>query len=179
MAMDDGDRSAAGVDSADDGRRASRRGARRAGLIIAAVAAGVAWVLVLAWSITLLGALGTVAADRFEAAVDRFDERRATSELAFATMEAEVLEAELALERSDDRVQDSQTWARLDAAHASAGREIERLQDTLAGQVAGWARHGRCFPRGSGRTSGIGRPTTSTPSNCRRTRTSRRSPLRC
>ena len=137
MAMDDGDRSAAGVDSADEGRRPSRRGARRAGLIIAAVAAGVAWVLVLAWSITLLGALGTVAADRFEAAVDRFDERRATSELAFATMEAEVLEAELALERSDDRVQDSQSWARLDAAHANAGREIERLQDALAGQVAG------------------------------------------
>jgi hypothetical protein len=48
-----------------------------------------------------------------------------------------VLEAELALERSDGRVQDSATWARLDAAHANAGREIERLQDTLAGQVAG------------------------------------------
>ncbi len=137
MAMDDDDRSVAGVDSADRGRRPSRRRRRRAGALIAAVAAGVALVLALAWSITLLGAMGTVAVDRFEAAVERFDERRGTSELAFATMEAEVLEAELALDRSDGRVQDSQTRTRLDAAHAGAGREIERLQDTLAGQVAG------------------------------------------
>ena len=109
----------------------------RAGRILGAVAAGAVWVLALGWSIGLLGAMGVAAADRFDAAVARFDERLAASELAFDAMEAEVVEAELALERSDGRVQDPQTRARLDAAHADAGREIDRLEDALAGQVVG------------------------------------------
>ena len=136
MAMDGGDASVAAGGAADHRRRPPRaRG--RAGRILGAVAAGAVWVLALGWSIGLLGAMGIAAADRFDAAVARFDERMAASEIAFGAMEAEVVEAELALERSDGRVHDPETRARLDAAHADAGREIDRLEDALAGQVVG------------------------------------------
>ena len=135
--MDGGDASVAGGGAADHGRRPPRGAVPRAGRILGAVAAGAVWVLALGWSIGLLGAMGVGAADHFDAAVARFDERMAASEIAFEAMEAEVVEAELALERSDGRVHDPETRARLDAAHADAGREIDRLEDALAGQVVG------------------------------------------
>ena len=135
MAMDGGDTSVADGGAADHGRRPPRGRGRRAGRILGAVAAGAGWVLALGWSIGLLGAMGVAAAGRFDAAVARFDERMAASEIAFEAMEAEIVEAELALERSDGRVHDPEARARLHAAHADAGREIDRLEDALAGQV--------------------------------------------
>jgi len=135
MAMDGGDAWVAGGSADDHGRRPPRGRGVRAGRILGAVAAGAVWVLALGWSIGLLGAMGVAAADDFDAAVVRFDERTAASEIALEAMEAEVVEAELALERSDGRVHDPQTRARLDAAHADAGREIDRLEDALAGHV--------------------------------------------
>ena len=135
--MDGDDASVAGGGAADHGRRPPRGRGVRAGRILGAVAVVTVWVLALGWSIGLLGAMGVAAADHFDAAVVRFDERMAASEIAFEAMEAEVVEAELALERSDGRVHDPQTRERLDAAHADAGREIDRLEDALADQVVG------------------------------------------